>query len=172
MVLWIPARIFAFSPTGFLPSAIDLSRSIRLKLQYYSPVLNPVLENRIQNPVSRLSPAFEAFALLRRPAYFLFSGLCALFSRMVWASSLSLAATQKIDVSFSSSGYLDVSVPPVFLHNTMCSCYDTRSLLLVGFPIRTSAGQGLFAAHRSLSQLITSFFGSWCQGIHHMLFLA
>ena len=28
----------------------------------------------------------------------------------VWALSLSLAATNKIDVSFSSSGYLDVSV--------------------------------------------------------------
>ena len=42
----------------------------------------------------------------------------------------------------------------------------------MGFPIRKSVGQGLFAAHHSLSQLITSFFGSWCQGIHHMLFLA
>ena len=31
----------------------------------------------------------------------------------VWALSLSLAATQEIDVSFSSSGYLDVSVPRV-----------------------------------------------------------
>ena len=29
---------------------------------------------------------------------------------MVWALSISLAATLKIDVSFSSSGYLDVSV--------------------------------------------------------------
>ena len=31
----------------------------------------------------------------------------------VWPLSLSLAATQKIDVSFSSFGYLDVSVPRV-----------------------------------------------------------
>ena len=31
----------------------------------------------------------------------------------VWAPSLSLAATQEIDFSFSSSGYLDVSVPRV-----------------------------------------------------------
>ena len=30
----------------------------------------------------------------------------------------------------------------------------------------------LFAAPRSLSQLITSFFGSWCQGIHLMLLFA
>ena len=36
----------------------------------------------------------------------------------VWPLSLSLAATYEIDVSFSSSGYLDVSVhrvPPVYL---------------------------------------------------------
>ena len=36
----------------------------------------------------------------------------------VWAPSLSLAATQEIDVSFFSSGYLDVSVrrvPSVWL---------------------------------------------------------
>ena len=32
---------------------------------------------------------------------------------MVWAPSLSLAATDEIDFSFSSSGYLDVSVPRV-----------------------------------------------------------
>ena len=41
-----------------------------------------------------------------------------------------------------------------------------------GFPIRKSAGRSLFAAHRSLSQLVTSFFGSWCQGIHLMLLFA
>ena len=34
----------------------------------------------------------------------------------VWPLSLSLAATNKIDVSFSSSGYLDVSVHRVPLH--------------------------------------------------------
>ena len=38
--------------------------------------------------------------------------------------------------------------------------------------IRKSADRSLFAAPRSLSQLITSFFGSQCQGILHMLFFA
>lgn len=42
----------------------------------------------------------------------------------------------------------------------------------VGFPIRKSTSQRLFAPNRGLSQLITSFFGSWCQGIHPMLLLA
>ena len=37
----------------------------------------------------------------------------------------------------------------------------------VGFPIRTSPGQSLLAAHRGLSQLATSFIACFCQGIHH-----
>ena len=40
------------------------------------------------------------------------------------------------------------------------------------FHIRKSADQCLFAAPRSLSQLVTSFFGSWCQGIHLTLLFA
>ena len=41
----------------------------------------------------------------------------------VWPLSLSLAATQKIDVSFSSSAYLDVSVQRVSLRIPMYSVY-------------------------------------------------
>ena len=41
----------------------------------------------------------------------------------------------------------------------------------VGFPIRKSTDLGIFAPPRSLSQLITSFFGSQCQGIRPVLFL-
>ena len=39
----------------------------------------------------------------------------------VWPVSLSLAATKKIDVSFSSSAYLDVSVQRVSLHTAIDS---------------------------------------------------
>lgn len=42
---------------------------------------------------------------------------------------------------------------------------------LPGFPIRTSTDQRLFAAPRSLSQLITSFVACSCQGIHHKPYL-
>ena len=42
----------------------------------------------------------------------------------------------------------------------------------VGSPIRKSTDQRLFAPTRSLSQLITSFIGFWCQGIHPMLLIA
>ena len=41
----------------------------------------------------------------------------------------------------------------------------------VGCPIRKSAGQGLFAPNRGLSQLITSFVASVSQGIRHAPFL-
>ena len=41
----------------------------------------------------------------------------------------------------------------------------------VGFPIRIPADQRLCATPRSFSQLVTSFFGSQCQGIHPALFL-
>ena len=46
----------------------------------------------------------------------------------VWPLSLSLAATQEIDVSFSSSGYLDVSVPRVPFSVPMYSVQDTYAL--------------------------------------------
>ena len=39
----------------------------------------------------------------------------------VWAGPLSLAATRGISVDFSSSGYLDVSVPRVVASRRMCS---------------------------------------------------
>ena len=89
----------------------------------------------------------------------------------VWALSISLAATLKIDVSFSSSGYLDVSVHRVpsvtlWIHVTVIR------LLVPGFPIRISMDQGLLTAPHGFSQLTTSFFGSWCQGIHPALLLA
>ena len=74
--------------------------------------------------------------------------------------------------TFFSSGYLDVSVPRVPFTYTIYSYMDTAALPAVSFLIRRSTGQSLFAAHRSLSQLVTSFFGAWCQGIHPMPLLA
>ena len=74
----------------------------------------------------------------------------------VWPLSISLAATLEIDVSFSSSGYLDVSVHRVPLHtlwigvwiHEVCSC---------GFPpfrhLRIKGYLLLPVAFRSLSRL-------------------
>ena len=41
-----------------------------------------------------------------------------------------------------------------------------------GFPIQKSTGKWIFAPNRGLSQLITSFIGSQCQGIHPALLFA
>ena len=60
----------------------------------------------------------------------------------------SLVATERISVDFFSSGYLDISVPRVRLHCPMYSGRDTAEA--VGFPIRTSPDQSLFASSPKL----------------------
>ena len=51
----------------------------------------------------------------------------------VWPLSISLAATLEIDVSFSSSGYLDVSVHRVPLHALWIGAWMT-GVCPAGFP--------------------------------------
>ncbi len=50
--------------------------------------------------------------------------------------------------------------------------YMMHDLHRADFSIRKSAGQSSLTAHRSLSQLTTSFIGSQCQGIHPALIFA
>ena len=49
--------------------------------------------------------------------------------------------------------------------------YSRCRFSAAGFPIQRSADHRIFAPTRGLSQLITSFIGSQCQGIHPTLFL-
>ncbi len=90
----------------------------------------------------------------------------------VWAPSRSLAATWEIDLSFFSSPYLDVSVqavPPARLciHRAVAGGFPA------GFPHSDIRGSyRIFAPDRGFSQLITSFFGSQCQGIRPAPLLA
>ena len=90
----------------------------------------------------------------------------------VWPLSSSLATTKEIEFSFFSSGYLDVSLPRVPSYETMDSSHGDRALPRPGSPIRIPADQCLLAAPRSFSQLIASFFGNQCPGIHPALFFA
>jgi hypothetical protein len=64
----------------------------------------------------------------------------------VWADPLSLATTRGVSVDFLSSGYLDVSVPPLASAGPMYSGRGNAALPALGFPIRESAGQRLFSA--------------------------
>jgi hypothetical protein len=61
----------------------------------------------------------------------------------VWALPFSLATTQGIEVSFLSSGYLDVSVPQLASSCPMYSDRGTRALPRVSFLIRRSPDQRL-----------------------------
>ena len=94
------------------------------------------------------------------------------------AGPRSLAATGGVSVDFLSSGYLDVSVPRVrflnpmysgerYLVNPIIDCHmATITKFQVGFPIRKFMDQSSFSAPQDLSQSITSFIASYCQGIH------
>ena len=143
-------------PTGFLVSCgtPDPSLSFSLSLTGLLPSLVP-LSNGVQLEITSITLVHTP--KVRRP--------------LVWALSISLAATLKIDVSFSSSGYLDVSVHRV-PSITLCIHVNVIRLLVPGFPIRKSMDRCMLTAPHGLSQLTTSFVGSWCQGIHPALLLA
>ena len=93
-------------------------------------------------------------------------------SHKVWPLPVSLATTKGIEFSFFSFRYLDVSLPGVPSYQTMDSSDGDRALPRPGFPIRISTAQCLFAAPRGFSQLIASFFGNQCLGIHPALLFA
>ena len=77
----------------------------------------------------------------------------------VWPLSVSLAATPEIDVSFSSSGYLDVSVPRVPFHKLWIHLWMTV-VHTAGFPHSEISGSKdicsspkLFAAYHVFHRL-------------------
>ena len=79
---------------------------------------------------------------------------------LVWALSISLAATLEIDVSFSSSGYLDVSVHRVPFHTLWIGVWMT-GVLPAGFPHSDICGSKiicispqLFAAYHVFLRLL------------------
>ncbi len=85
-----------------------------------------------------------------------------------WALPISLAATLGISVYFFSFGYLDVSVPRVRLPHLCIQC-EIRVSRLVGFPIQISPGiNACLTTPRRFSQSTTSFFASYCLGIHRL----
>ena len=78
----------------------------------------------------------------------------------VWALPLSLAATNGIDVSFSSSGYLDVSVHRVPFHTLWIGVWMTE-VCSAGFPHSDICGSldicsspQLFAAYHVFHRLL------------------
>ena len=112
--------------------------------------------------------AYGAFTLFGRLSQNLSAGLLKSAMRsephgartMVWPLSLSLAATHKIDVSFFSSGYLDVSVHRVPFHTLWIGVW-TREVYSRRFPHSDICGSmdicsspQLFAAYHVLHRLL------------------
>ena len=98
------------------------------------------LSRSLRLPRSFVTPYRMSYNPKRQASWF---GLC----------SVSLAATQEIAFAFSSSRYLDVSVPWVCLPYPMYSDKDTIPLRMVGFPIRKSSDQLTYSS-RSISALV------------------
>ena len=140
------SRVPRYSGTSYLfsPSPTGLSPSL------------VVLSNTFESTIVRCRrPATPG---VRRP--------------LVWPLPFSLATTKGIEFSFFSSGYLDVSLPRVPSDEPMDSVHGDWALPQPGSPIRRSPDQSPFAAPRSFSQLIASFIGNQCHGIHPALLFA
>ena len=81
----------------------------------------------------------------------------------VWAAPRSLATTGGITNLFSFPAGTKMFQFPAFASpERRCPVFNRT-----GCPIRKSAGQGSFAPHRGLSQLITSFIACKSLGIRH-----
>ena len=111
--------------------------------------------------------AYGAFTLFRRSFQYLSATTLESIIRSeprsartsVWALSVSLAATPKITVVFSSSGYLDVSVHRV-PHVYLCIQYTLTEVYSAGFPHSDICGSldicsspQLFAAYHVFRRL-------------------
>ena len=140
------SRVPRYSGTSYLSSP---------SLTGLSPSLEPLSRSFRSAIVRSRSPSTPA---VRRPP--------------VWPLPSSLATTKGIEFSFFSSGYLDVSLPRVPSYETMDSSHGDRALPRPGSPIRKFQDQCLLAAPLNLSQLIASFIGNQCLGIHPALFFA
>ena len=90
----------------------------------------------------------------------------------VWALPRSLATTRGIDCFLSLPPGNKMFQFPGFPSVRYVFTYGYQDILLVSFLIRISVDQCSFTAPHSFSQLVTSFFGVKCQGIHPTLFVA
>src|SRR3954449_3683641 len=116
----------ALSPTGLLPTVAQVFHKLRLTHGF-------VTSARVCTPwkTRPTTPGRQRVHAYTCP---------------VWADPLSLATTQGVSVDFLSSGYLDVSVPPLASAGPMYSGRGNAALPALGFPIRESADQWMFSS--------------------------
>ena len=124
-------------------------------------------------PSAELDFAYGTFTLFRPP----FQVCSAIQSSLSWGPYPARIATRGLGYSDFARHYFRNRFYFLFLrvlrcfsspgspHTPMDSVYDNAALPALSFLIRTSADLGSFAAPRSFSQLVTSFFGAMYQGI-------
>ena len=135
-------------------STLDTAMSLSFSLTGLSPSLAGLSRTvllTIRNQLCSPNPDMHA----RRFGLFPFR------SPLLWKSIVFFLFLRLLRC-FSSPGSLRIPIDSVY-GDWLCQ---------PGFPIQISTDPCLFAAPRSFSQLITSFFGSQCQGIHPALFFA
>ena len=121
---WVVLRLGGWSP--LIPTGFHVSGGTRVPCWHCLTV-------RIRgcNPVS---PAFPyRSAPVKQCAIAGPTTPVALTLLPVWPHPLSLATTRGVSVDFSSSGYLDVSVPRVTFLWLMCSARESQEMNPVGF---------------------------------------
>ena len=128
----------ARSYSGTTPGGHELSRTGLL------PAVVPVF-HRLLLTRDFVTPARTCRSWKRRPTTPDRQRLQA-YTCPVWADPLSLATTQGVSVDFLSSGYLDVSVPPLASAGPMYSGRGDAALPAPGCPIRESTDQWPFNA--------------------------
>jgi hypothetical protein len=134
---YLPSEPESFSSTGLSPSAVPLSRGLRLTIR--------LMTRRPCGPAGPTTPES------------MLPGLgCSAFARRYWRNHCCFLFLQVL------RWFTSLSCLPA----PMDSAQDAPVLPEAGFPIRKSPGQSLFAAHRGLSQLTASFVDCWRQGIH------
>ena len=143
----LPSRVHYISHTGLSPSVAALSRSVPLCNAFLT--LQETVPPPLDNPTTPIWQRSTAYTI------------------SVWALPISLAATLGISVDFSSSRYLDGSVPWVSLPHPMCSGMNDRTSLRPGYPIRQPTDLRMYAPPRRFSQLTTAFFARQFLGIRH-----
>lgn len=140
---WLPGG-FSFSLTRLSLSSARFSNSVRLMKNFVTPCKGRIPYWKLPQPLCR--------------------NACGLGTAQVWAFPLSLTTTRGISYDFFSSGYWDVSLPPVRSYTFWYKWYILYRVAPFGYHRLLRP----LPAHLCFSQVSTSFIASRRHGIRHV----
>lgn len=138
-----PQPDHTISSTGLAPSTVRLSMRFDYDAVFLLAETLSVVSRRSHNPVTATPDSFD--------------------TATVWPHPLSLATTHGISLPVGTEMFHFPTFPPHTLYiQVRVTRHDSRWVPPFGNPRITVR----LPTPRGLSQATTSFFGSWCQGIH------